>query len=797
MLDYFTLAKMDVVLEEIEELLKKINYNKFLYYFKNGEGCISDAEYDSLVLRFKRLIATRESFKDRYGNFINLPTFKTDLPVVRHGKQILSLDNLYSYEELTRWCKYLNRITGLNRIEFFLTPKIDGLFINLIYVGGRLKKVLTRYDGICGEDITITAMQLKNIPKSLKNFTGDVEIHGELYLRKSNYALILIESLRKAYDELTNILKNITQLYCCYISHIGNTKLLLEICGAKDYSTPHIRNTLKSWMAKALEMSVEYENIYKTLILKRSAAFRKLKGVNNMRNMASGIARANIFNLMIGFKDYLYSFRIMCREMRNVKDMLIYLDKIIERSGEILKRIDGTAKYKNLLSFLPHGVGASSIDIDTLESFHKFTKENGFSTIPKQYKTEQINSVYRYVDNYNNDEFDFESDGIVIATNSLSLQRAMGSTGNSPRGMRSYKLQPDARKSRIEKILFHMGRTGVLTPVALIDTIKDYQNANITHVTLHNFSFLKEKRILPGDSIMVIRSGNVIPKIVKHIPSDTDISKTQRYLVKPSRCYACKGDLHDDGTYLRCENRDCKGRLLAYLEYVCARKLLNINVGHSTLKYLVTCNICRNLYDLINLKYEDIKYIIGKNGYIFSNRDKNGALFISKTARLFLRSIEEAKKITLKQALLLLNIPALGHESAEQISQIISSTTELQNLDVTRIHGIGEELKGYIKNWLKSDKNLLLLRYLDSITTKTEREVFEKKKRICISGKLSLTRGEFKKRYKKYEFVDHITKTVDYLLLGEMNDTSAKYRFAKKHKIPIIGEDEIQRLEEI
>jgi NAD-dependent DNA ligase len=768
---------------QVEELLRKITYNKFLYYFKNGEGCIDDVEYDLLVLQLRKFLASDTKLKERYGEFTNLPNFSSEIPLSKHGRKILSLDNLYSYDELARWYRYMSRQIGLSELEFYITPKIDGLFVNLIYRQGVLERVLTRYDGVNGEDITETVVSIDSIPKKL-NDRLDIEIHGELYLKHRDYALILINSIRRIYDGLFLLLKHYFTIYRIQCLLLSSVNTVLEI--EKLYHSSPI-------IDEVLLLAAKLNQKYIALSNRRALQhLRSLKSVGTMRNMTSGIARSNLFTkIHLLYRNIINVYNQLLHSALTPEELSFYLDELIKISGDLLKRMDGAAKYKRLLSFIPHGLGLSSRKIETLEEFHELIERNGFTKIPKGEKGTALKAIHNYIDGYDATSFDFESDGVVIALDNLFLQDSLGSTGNSPRGMRAYKIQPNARESTVRRVVFNIGRSGVLTPVAEIEPIKDYQGTTISRVTLHNYNFLKEKQIDTGDRLTIIRSGDVIPKLVKH----TKCRERQREMVYIKTCYVCGTILFADDTYIICVNENCPGRLLSYLIYICHRKLLNIAIGVQGLKMLVSCNIVKGVRDFLEIEYDEIRYLSSSNGYFFSTRDKNKRLILSKSATKFLKSISTAvDKLTLKEAMLLLNIGEISFENAEKISERIGSLRELSSVDLLSIDGIGKETAKNVENWLTSSRHRELLTYLDRLVVKRE-ESSKKKSTLCITGRLSMRRADFMAKYRDlFRFVDTVSKETEYLLLGEEEFVSKKLKLAKRHNTTIIRENEITKL---
>ena len=253
----------------------------------------------------------------------------------------------------------------------------------------------------------------------------------------------------------------------------------------------------------------------------------------------------------------------------------------------------------------------------------------------------------------------FETDGIVIKVNDFRLQKELGAIARSPRWAMAGKFPPEEGISQVEDIRIQVGRTGVLTPVAVFKEIP-LAGALIRQASLHNFQDLKRKDIRIGDFVLIQRAGDVIPELIR--PLKEKRKKNLQAFQKPIHCPVCKSDLRERGDYLICPNIECPAIKENKLIHFASKQAMNIeHLGAKSLKKFYEWGWLKSFSDLYELK-----------GKPFA--DKEG--FGEKSYNLLMRSLETSKKTELSRFLFALGIPLIGEQAAQKISEKVYETLE-------------------------------------------------------------------------------------------------------------------------
>lgn len=262
----------------------------------------------------------------------------------------------------------------------------------------------------------------------------------------------------------------------------------------------------------------------------------------------------------------------------------------------------------------------------------------------------------------------FEIDGIVLKLNSFSQQKKTGAIARSPRWAVAGKFPPEQKTAFLEKIKLQVGRTGVITPVAVLKPVQ-LGGAKIRHASLHNFKELERKNIREGSYVLVHRAGDVIPEIIKALApppsalknkknqsSATERAKTKpRKVSPPKSCPKCKTKVKSQGDYLVCPNSQCPAvKLNKWIHFV-SKKAMDIDfLGAKSLEKFSNWGWLKSYSDIYDLKRKNIK-------------DKEG--FGEKSYHLLVKSLEKSKNPSLKRFLFALGIPLIGEETAGKISE--------------------------------------------------------------------------------------------------------------------------------
>ena len=434
------------------------------------------------------------------------------------------------------------------------------------------------------------------------------------------------------------------------------------------------------------------------------------------------------------------------------------------------------------LSFFSYGVGYhSGVIPDSYTEVLSWLNELGFKTSPLQRRC-RIDELYRCVDEIGKmrDELDYDIDGCVIKVDSLALQERLGYKHRDPYWAIAVKYPSQEVVSQIKDIQTFVGRTGVITPVAVIDEV-EIGGARVNNVSLANFDLIEVKDIRIGDYVFVRRSGEVIPQITEVILGRRDPSLV-KYAI-PERCPCCQDVLVKEGSYLKCINRHCLDIVKAKMSYIVSKEVLDIDgLGESTIDMLVYLDYLGEVSDLYFLDEFRLTQV--------TNSDK--------LSKKILKNIQDKQTLSLQKVLLTLMIDNCG----PSICKLLSSRYSLDDLrtvsieDLTKIPGIGEVLANNIYQYFHDEDNLRSLDRLLSVIHIQEDAIIDdgfllKGKHVCITGSFSVGRSQLKDYLEQRGCIvsNSVSKHTDYLLCGE-GDQGSKYQKAIKLGTPLIHEED-------
>lgn len=434
------------------------------------------------------------------------------------------------------------------------------------------------------------------------------------------------------------------------------------------------------------------------------------------------------------------------------------------------------------LSFFSYGVGYHSSAIpDSYTEVLSWLNELGFKTSPLQRRC-RMDGLYRCVDEIGKmrDELDYDIDGCVIKVDSLALQERLGYKHRDPYWAIAVKYPSQEVVSQIKDIQIFVGRSGVITPVAVIDEV-EIGGAKVNNVSLANFDLIEVKDIRIGDYVFVRRSGEVIPQITEVILGKRDPSMVKYVL--PERCPCCQDVLVKEGSYLKCINRHCLDVVKAKMSYLVSKEVLDIDgLGESTIDMLVYLGYLKEVSDLYLLDEYRLTQV--------TNSDK--------LTKKILKNIHDKQTLSLQKVLLSLMIDNCG----PSICKLLSSRYSLDDLrsisveDLTKIPGIGEMIAGNIYQYFHDEDNLRSLDRLLSVIHIQEDIIIDdafllKGKHVCITGSFSVSRSQLKDYLEQRGGIvsNSVSKHTNYLLCGE-GDQGSKYQKAIKLGTPLIHEED-------
>ena len=205
------------------------------------------------------------------------------------------------------------------------------------------------------------------------------------------------------------------------------------------------------------------------------------------------------------------------------------------------------------------------------------------------------------------DGLDFGIDGAVVKVNDLELREKIGNTYKTPKWAVAYKYPPEKKETILKDIVCQVGRTGAITPVAILEPVK-VAGSTISQTTLHNEDFIKEKDLMIGDTVVIQKAGDVIPEVVDVIKSKRD--GTQKEFKMPIKCPVCGADaVREEGEAVtRCIGIECQAKLFRSIWHFASREAMNIKgLGYSIIEEFLNRNLIKNIPDLYSLTLEDVK----------------------------------------------------------------------------------------------------------------------------------------------------------------------------------------------
>ena len=451
-----------------------------------------------------------------------------------------------------------------------------------------------------------------------------------------------------------------------------------------------------------------------------------------------------------------------------------------------LRLLDPRIVASRPLNIFVYYVSFSDFDFKTHEKSISALKKAGFRTNPLTKKVNNIEEAIKYCENLEKKRelLDYEIDGAVIKVNLFSKQKELGETTKHPRWAISYKFAAKQATTKLNDIAVQVGRTGTLTPVAILEPVQ-VGGVTVSRATLHNFDEISRNKIKIGDTVLIERSGDVIPQVVKPIVEKR--TGNEKVLEIPKKCPECGSEIvHTEGEVaVRCMNRMCRARLKWRIKYFASRDAMDIDhLGGSTVDKLIEAGFVDSIADLYELTIEDILKLEG---------------FKEKSAQNLFDSISNSKNRSLSRLIYGLGIRHVGKYAAQLLASKYPSLDLLSKASVEElkdIYGLGEKTAEAIGTFFATEENRSLINRLHNIGVKLKED--ENSKDLTLKGKKFVFTGGLKSlsRPKASDIIKEkggivtgsVSKDLDYLVVGEK--PGSKYDKAKKLGVTLLNEDE-------
>ncbi len=455
-----------------------------------------------------------------------------------------------------------------------------------------------------------------------------------------------------------------------------------------------------------------------------------------------------------------------------------------------LRQLDPGITASRPLSFYAYGMGAvEGFRALTMSSFEEHLELWGFR-VGKQRKvckgSEQVLGFYRDVEAMR-ERLPFEIDGIVVKVNRLSDIDRAGYISRSPRGMIAFKYPPRQETTTIEDIIVSVGRTGALTPVALVAPV-NLGGATVRRATLHNQDEIDRKDIRIGDRVVIQRAGDVIPEIVKVI-TEVRTGKERKFEL-PKHCPVCGSSVEraPGEAVLRCVSRGCVAQVKERIRHLAMLDALNIEgLGEKIVEQLVDEALVKNWADLFRLKKEQLLNLEG---------------FAERSSQKLIDAIEAVRKPELYRLIFGLGIRHVGESTAKLLAGHFQSIEPLFSAgieDLEQIHEIGPEMAKSIHHFFQDEEHRRelreLLKYLDPIVPKRRSGGIFTGKTIVLTGTLpSLSRSDATRIIEEHggKVSGSVSKKTDYVLAGA--EAGSKLDKARDLGVPVIDEAELLKI---
>ncbi len=415
-------------------------------------------------------------------------------------------------------------------------------------------------------------------------------------------------------------------------------------------------------------------------------------------------------------------------------------------------------------------------------------KECGLPTNPNNKICKNIDEIMDYIHYWteHRPELPYEIDGIVIKVNDLAMQKTLGYTVKYPKWAVAYKFPAETVITRLDDIVCTVGRTGQITPNAVLEPIK-VAGSTIRRATLHNYQYISDKDLRIGDYVYLHKAGDVIPEVVGPV-RERRVNELEAYIMI-DKCPICGAKLEESASKidLYCPNEHCPARKVNSLIHFISRGCMNIDgLGESIVEDFYNMGIIKDITDIYRLK-DKKEELIELEG------------FGSKSVSNLLISIENSKNNSLENLLNGLGINGIGAKTAKILAKKYETMDNLMNAsseELEQIKDIGSTLSNNISNYFDNPKNRILIHELKDIGINMEYkgekiiqdEAFTNKK-FVLTGTISfLSRDELKKIIEDRggEVSGSVSKKTDVVIAGE--NPGSKYDKAKALNIPIWDE---------
>ncbi len=454
-----------------------------------------------------------------------------------------------------------------------------------------------------------------------------------------------------------------------------------------------------------------------------------------------------------------------------------------------LRQLDSKITAKRDLSMFTYtGIfeDAEDKNIKTHYDGMMYLKKLGFKVNPNIRLVDDIQGAIDYCNEWATKRFDlnYATDGVVIKVNDFAIQKDLGFTARAPKWATAFKFPPEEVATKVLDIEVNTGKTGIVTPVAILEPVQ-LAGSTVARASLHNFDEIKRLDIRIGDTVLIKKAAEIIPKVVKVM--DTDIHESLPVVKPPKICPSCGAKLVErcGEVGLYCQNPDCGSLMCAKIEFWASKDAMDIdNVGPSLIQQLYDKKFISNPVDLYRLTMQDLMQL---------------DLVKEKSAMNIYTSIQESKTKPLNRLLTALGIRHVGKETADILSGEFATLDDIKNADVERlanIEGIGGIIAQSIYDFFREERNVKMIEELKELGVNPVSKVKPKSDKLAgktfvLTGTLqNMTRDEASAIIKSHggKTSSSVSKKTSYVLAGE--NAGSKLDKAQNLGVIILTEDD-------
>jgi len=434
---------------------------------------------------------------------------------------------------------------------------------------------------------------------------------------------------------------------------------------------------------------------------------------------------------------------------------------------------------------------ATDLELSYHEQEHEIARVLGFKVLKQNKYCPNLAEAIKYHDAWEKrrKEVLFDCDGVVIVVNDLKLWSKLGIIGKGPRYIMAYKFAAVQATTRVEEVIWQVGRTGVLTPTAVLTPVAIY-GVTVSRATLHNLDEIKRLGLKIGDTIILERAGDVIPKVVKVLPNLR--SGAEKEIKAPVKCPMCAGGVEKMAGEVayRCVNKNCYAVNLRRLAHWASKNALDIEgLGPKIIEQLAKEGLVRDPSDLYKLTLGDLLPL---------------ERFAEKSAENLLKAIAEKKTVELAKFIYALGIRHVGEESALALAKRFGSLekiTKASLIEINSIHDFGDVMAESVYEWFNNKSNLAFLARLAEAGVRVRSLKLTAKSAklagqtfVLTGGLNQLTRDQAKSKIREMggEISSSVSSRTDYVVVG--SDAGSKLEKANKLGVKIINEEEFLKM---